>query len=48
MRRRTRSVVICLAALAVIIGITACMNWFTGAPEPTLLLAPVVIKSDQL
>ena len=47
MRRWTRGVVICLAAIAVTFGITACMNWFTGAPEPTLLFGPVVITGDR-
>ena len=47
MNRWTRGVVICLSALAITVGITACMNWFTGAPEPTLLLGPVVIIGDQ-
>lgn len=47
MNRRIRVAVICLTAIAVVIGITACMNWFAGAPEPTLLLSPVVINGDR-
>jgi len=47
MGRSLRGAMICLAAIAVAFGITACMNWFTGAPEPTLLLGPVVIIGDQ-
>lgn len=47
MNRKTRCAVIGLAAIAVAIGMTACMNWFTGVPEPTLLLGPVVIIGDQ-
>jgi len=47
MNRRIRGLVICLVALGVVIGITACMNWFSGNPEPTLLLSPVVITGDR-
>jgi hypothetical protein len=47
MNRWIRGAVICLVAIAIGVGITACMNWFTGAPEPTLLLGPVVIIGNQ-
>ena len=46
MNRRIRGAVICLTAIAVVIGITACMN-MTGVTGPTLLLSPVTIIGDR-
>jgi len=45
MSRKVRGAVICLVALAIALGITACMNWFTGAPVPTLIIGPVTLLS---
>jgi hypothetical protein len=47
MIRWFRVAVLCLVAVGVILGITACMNWFTGAPESTLLLGPVIIGGER-
>ncbi|MFC2100040.1 hypothetical protein ACFLSF_04340 [Candidatus Bipolaricaulota bacterium] len=47
MSRRIRGGVICLAALAVALGITACMHWFTGPPVPTLIIGPVTIVGNR-
>ncbi len=47
MNRRIRGAVIFLAAIAVAIGLTACVNWFSAAPQATLLLGPVVINGDR-
>jgi len=47
MSRKVRGAVICLAALAVALGITACMHWFTAAPVPTLIIGPVTIVGNR-
>lgn len=47
MIQRIRGVVIVLVAFVLAIGMTACMNWFTGVPEPTLLISPVSIIGDR-
>lgn len=47
MNRRIRGLVICLAVLAIIVGITACMNLFTAPVEPTLITGAVVITGDR-
>ena len=43
MSRKVRAAAICLAALAVALGITACMHWFADPPVPTLIIGPVTI-----
>ena len=47
MTRRIRGAVIVLAAIAIAVGITACMNWFTSVETPTLLLGEVTIIGDR-
>ena len=42
-RRYQRCVLVSLVAIAVVLGITACMHWFAAAPVPTLIIGPVTL-----
>ncbi len=47
MRRTTRTSILCVTALVMVSGITACMHGFNDDSVPTLIVSPVTISGNQ-